>query len=114
MIALGNLLQAVSGVLHMLIFVFYWILIARVILSFVSPDPRNMIVQFIYGATEPVLSKLRNGFLRLTGKQPVIGMLDFTPILVLAVIYFLDAFVVQSLAEYGMQFKHDVVAPITL
>jgi YggT family protein len=97
MIALGNLLIAVGGLLHYIIVIFYWMLLAHVILSWVSPDPRNPIVQFIYSATEPVLAKVR-------AKIPPFGMFDLSPIVVFLALYFLDAFLVSSLQQYGEHF----------
>jgi len=96
MIALGNLLIAVAGLLHWVIFIFYWLLLANVILSWVSPDPRNPIVQFIYSATEPILAKVR-------GKLPPLGMFDLSPIVLFLALYFLDAFLVASLTGYGQE-----------
>lgn len=98
MIALGNFLQAVAGLLHSVIFIFYWLLLAVVILSWVSPDPRNPIVQFLYNATEPILSRVR-------AKVPPLGFIDLSPILVFLFLYFIDAFLVTSLADYGRQFR---------
>ena len=102
MIALGNLMIAVAGILHSVFFIFYILLLAHVVLSWVSPDPRNPIVSFIYQATEPILSKVRN-------KIPPLGMLDVSPIVVFLVLYFLDAFLVSSLNDYGMSFKRALV-----
>lgn len=104
MIPLGNLLISVAGMLHWIIFIFYWLLLAHVILSWVSPDPRNPIVQFIYSTTEPVLSKVR-------GKIPPIGMIDISPIAVFLFLYFLDSFLVRSLADYGQYFRGSAAAP---
>ena len=103
MIALGNFLQAVGGVLHSVITIFYFLLLAHVILSWVSPDPRNMIVQFIYSTTEPVLARVRS-------KVRPIGMIDPSPIVVFLLLYFIDAFLVSSLVDYGVQFRTTGVA----
>lgn len=97
MILLGNVLRAVAGVLDTVIFIFYILLIARVILSWVSPDPRNPIVQFIYNTTEPVLSKVR-------AKIPPFGMLDLSPIVVFLVLYAINIILVDSMHRYGMMF----------
>ena len=98
MIVLGNLMQATAGVLHSVIFIFYWLLLAQVILSWVSPDPRNPIVSFIYQATDPVLRKVRS-------KVPPFGMMDISPIVVFLFLYFIDSFLVNSLSDYGLQFR---------
>ncbi|MCB0325605.1 MAG: YggT family protein [Bdellovibrionales bacterium] len=97
MILLGRLLIAVAGILNSVIFIFYCLLLAHVVLSWVSPDPRNPIVQFIYSATEPVLARVR-------GRMPSFGMFDLSPILVFLALYFLDAFLVNSMADYGHYF----------
>ena len=98
MIAVANLLIAVAGVLSSVIKLFYFLIIGAVILSWVSPDPRNPIVQFIYGSTEPVFARIR------TYVKPI-GVLDLSPIVVLLVLYFIDAWIATSLAEYGAQLK---------
>ncbi len=98
MIILGNFMQAIAGVLHSVISIFYFILLAQVILSWVSPDPRNPIVSFIYQATEPILRKVRS-------KIPPLGMIDISPIVVFLFLYFIDSFLVNSLNDYGVQFK---------
>ena len=98
MIALGNLMQTTAGLLHIVIVMFYWLLLAQVILSWVSPDPRNPIVGFIYQATEPILRKVRS-------KVPPLGILDVSPIVVFLFLYFIDSFLVNSLNDYALEFK---------
>ena len=97
MIAFGYFLKAIGGMLHMVLSFFYFLMLARVILSWVSPDPRNPIVQFIYSATEPMLSRIRD-------KLPSLGMFDLSPIVCFLALYFLDTFLSASLYEYGNYF----------
>jgi len=97
MIAIGHLLSSIAGILHSVIFIFEIVLLAHVILSWVSPDPRNPIIQFIYGVTEPMLAKIRT-------KVPPMGMMDLSPIVAFIGLYFLDEFLVASLKDYGMYF----------
>ena len=37
----------------------HWILLARVVISWINADYHNPIVRFIYGVTEPVLDPVR-------------------------------------------------------
>ena len=97
MIALGYFLIATGGALHLILQFFYFLMVIRVVLSWVNPDPRNMIVQFIYNATEPLLVKVRD-------KIPPLGMLDLSPLLWFLILYFLDMFLVSSLMGYGHHF----------
>jgi len=94
MIILSNFLIAFAKVMDIVLTIFMWIVIARAVLSWVSPDPYNPIVRFIHQVTEPVLYQIRR-------RIPVsFGGIDFSPILVFLAIIFLQRFVVHSL--YGL------------
>ena len=91
---MSNLLAAVAEVLRWVLNIFMYIVIARAVLSWVSPDPYNPIVRFINKVTEPVLYQIRK-------RIPVnFGGIDFSPIIVFLAIIFLQRFVVHSL--YGL------------
>ena len=91
-----NLLAAVAKVLDIALTIFMWIIIARAILSWVSPDPYNPIVRFIHNVTEPVLYQVRR-------RIPLnFGGMDFSPIIILLAVIFLQQFVVQSLYEFAI------------
>ncbi|MBT8364749.1 MAG: YggT family protein [Deltaproteobacteria bacterium] len=93
MFVMSNLLAAVAKVVDIALTIFMWIIIARAILSWVSPDPYNPIVRFIHNVTEPVLYQIRR-------RIPLnFGGIDFSPIIVLLAVIFLQRFVVQSLFE---------------
>jgi YggT family protein len=93
MIILSNFLIAIAKVLDIVLTIFMWIVIARAVLSWVSPDPYNPIVRFIHQVTEPVLYQIRR-------RIPVsFGGIDFSPILVFLAIIFLQQFVVSSLLK---------------
>jgi YggT family protein len=93
MFILVNLLIAVAQVLDWVLWAYIWILIGRFIISFVNVDSDNPIVRFLYGATEPVLERVRQ-------RLPVLaGGFDFSPIVVWIAIVFLQRFLVRSLYE---------------
>jgi YggT family protein len=93
MFVFNNLLAAIASVLDLVLVIFMWIVIARAILSWVSPDPYNPIVRFINNVTEPVLYQVRK-------RIPLnFGGIDFSPILILLAVIFLRQFVVQSLRD---------------
>ena len=94
MIILSNFLIAIAKVLDIVLSIYMWVVIARAVLSWVSPDPYNPIVRFIHKITEPVLYQIRK-------RIPVnFGGIDFSPIIVFLAIIFLQRFVVHSL--YGL------------
>ena len=92
---IGYFLMAVAKVIDYVLFFYMWIIIARAVLSWVNPDPYNPIVRFIYNVTEPVMYRVRS-------KIPVsFGGIDFSPVLVILAIYFLQIFVVNSLGRFA-------------
>ncbi|MBI3327226.1 MAG: YggT family protein, partial [Nitrospinae bacterium] len=91
MFVFGNFLAAVATLIYYVLWLYMWIIIIRAVISWVSPDPYNPIVQFLYRATEPVLEPIRR-------RLPSSGFgIDFSPLLVILVIYFLQMFLVRSL-----------------
>ena len=99
MFVISNLLAAVAKVLDIALTIFMWIIIARAILSWVSPDPYNPIVRFIHNITEPVLYQIRK-------RIPLnFGGIDFSPIIILLAVIFLQQFVVQSLYQFAMTLR---------
>jgi YggT family protein len=55
----GSVLAAVLEILLILLTMIQWLVIAAALVSWVSPDPRNPIVQFLYRMTEPILRPFR-------------------------------------------------------
>jgi YggT family protein len=99
MFVISNLLIAVAEVLRWVLNIFMWIVIARAILSWVNPDPYNPIVRFIHNITEPVLYQIRK-------RIPLnFGGIDFSPIVVLLAVIFLQRFVVASLYELAQTLR---------
>jgi YggT family protein len=91
MLVFKNLLIALATVIDYVLVLYMFIIIARAVLSWVSPDPYNPIVRFIHNVTEPVLYQIRK-------RLPMMyGGIDFSPIIVILIIIFLRIFVVNSL-----------------
>ncbi|MBM4285740.1 MAG: YggT family protein [Deltaproteobacteria bacterium] len=88
-----NFLESLALILDYALVIYMWLIIARAVLSWVNPDPRNPIVRFLYQVTEPLLSFLRR-------RLPLMaGGLDLSPLVVLAAILFLRHFLVQTLVD---------------
>jgi YggT family protein len=89
----GNLILALAKVIDIALVIYMWIIIIRALISWVSPNPYNPIVQFLYRATEPVLWRVRRII-------PIGGFgIDFSPLIVILVIIFLRSFVVKTLIQ---------------
>ena len=55
MFLVANLLVAIAQILDYLLWAYAWILLARVVISYINADPNNPLIRFLYGATEPIL-----------------------------------------------------------
>jgi YggT family protein len=100
MFVLGNLLDALASILYLVLNIYMWVIIARAVISWVSPDPYNPIVRFLYSITDPVLLAIRR-------RLPLsFGGIDFSPIVVILAIIFLQRFLVASLHDLARQFVH--------
>ena len=77
----GSILASEAYALFDLLFYMSVIIAVRALISWVSPDPRNMLVQFIYVITEPVLEPLRKLI-------PPVGFIDFSALIAVLGFYF--------------------------
>jgi YggT family protein len=95
MIVASNFLLALARIFELALWAYFWIIIARAVISWVNPDPFNPIVRFLYRVTEPVLRPIRY-------RLPPLGGLDLSPLIVIVAIYFLDVLVVGSLRDLAL------------
>jgi YggT family protein len=96
MFVAGNFVLALARLLELVINAYIWIIIARALISWVNPDPRNPIVRFLHRVTEPVLRPVRY-------RMPTLAMgLDLSPMVVILVLYFLDSFLVSKLVDLAL------------
>ena len=89
MFILSNFIFGVAKVVDVLLTIFYWLVLVRALISWVSPDPYNPIVQFLYRMTEPLLEPVRR-------RLPPMAI-DISPIIVFLAIIFLQSFLVGNL-----------------
>ena len=88
----GGFTNGVIGIITSLLNIYMWIVIIRVLISWINPDPYNPIVQFLRGVTDPAIDGVRKlvpGFLYSTG-------LDFSPLILILllqlVVLFMESF----------------------
>jgi YggT family protein len=94
MFAFSNLLIALAKITDVALTIFYWLILIRALISWVSPDPFNPIVQFLYRMTEPVLEPVR----RILPFGLRLGI-DISPLIVFLAIIFLKSFLVKTLID---------------
>ena len=75
-------------VVQIVIQILYYLLIARAIVSWFSPNPYNPIVQFLYSVTEPMLKPLRRII-------PRTGRVDLSPLLAILLLVLIRSTLVR-------------------
>ena len=80
------------GFFGWLLGLYSWVIIAAALITWVSPDPRNPVVMFLRQVTEPVLGPVR----RLLPPWKT-GGLDFSPLIVILAIQFVERVVLPGL-----------------
>ena len=56
MFVVGNALSALATIIHYVLEIYIYVVVARALISWVNPDPWNPIVQFLVKVTEPALA----------------------------------------------------------
>ncbi len=95
MFMLGNFIMAIAKLINFALSAYIWVVIARAVISWVSPDPYNPIVRFLRQATDPLLMKIRK-------VVPIMGGLDLSPMILILLIVFLQSFLVPTLQQIAM------------
>lgn len=99
MFVVGNLLSALADLLNGLLTLYGWAIVIRVLLTWVSPDPFNPVVQFLNQVTDPYLNFFRRFI-------PPIGPMDISPIVALMVLhYLLQPFLVRTLLDLSLRLR---------
>ena len=92
MFVVENFFSALASIVYYVLELYMYIVIARAVISWVSPDPWNPIVQFLEKVTEPALAPIR----RMIGWR--LGV-DVSPIILILILMFLQRFIVPSLHQ---------------
>ena len=99
MFVVGNFIEALARIIDMGLTLYMCLIIIRALISWVNPDPYNPIIRFLYNVTEPVLYQVR----RLI---PIKGIgIDFSPIIVILVIVFLQSFIVRTMLQIAVNLR---------
>lgn len=105
MFVLANVLIGVARVLEWVLFIYQWILIARAVTSWVSADPRNPIVSFLYSVTEPPIRLIRRHLPTSLRYFP----LDIAFLVLFALVIFAQYGIVQSLVDLAMVLRRSTI-----
>ncbi len=97
MFIFGELFHSLAFLVNGICQIIYWLLMARIIISWFPVDPYHGIVQFLHQVTDPILAPFRRIPLH-------IGMLDLTPLLAFVALFFINRVVVRILLSLAYRF----------
>src|SRR5262245_33020250 len=97
-VLLSQVMFGLGQALWVVLTSYLYIVVIAALLTWVNPDPHNPIVRFLYAATEPALARVRRFFPFVSS-----GTIDFSPLVLIAVIIFLRIALVGSLFRLGSQ-----------
>lgn len=99
MYMLSNFVGAIAAILGYIVRILSWLIIIRALISWVNPDPYNIIVQFLHRVTEPILVPFRKII-------PTYNIgIDISPILAILCLWFVRLFIVRTLAELALRLR---------
>jgi YggT family protein len=98
MILFANFLLAASRIIHIVLMVYIWIIVGRVIFSWIKVPSLYQVAVIIYRVTEPVLKPVRKYI-----PPYKMGGLDISPMIIILILWFIDIFVVRSMTLYAYQ-----------
>jgi len=98
MFIVGNLVGVIAEATDLFFKIYTLLIIVRILISWVSPDPFNPFVVFLQRVTEPVLAPFR----RLI---PLVGPFDVSPIVAIFVLQLLQRFLVQTLLDLSVRLR---------
>ena len=99
MILFGNLLMGLGQVLSMVLNLVLLLVFVSVVLSWLRLDPYHPLVNYIHSVAERIYKLPKKYF------KTVIGQVDLAPMIIIVAAYFLQTVLVNSLLEYGYEFK---------
>jgi YggT family protein len=105
MLLLANVLAGLGWALYWLLQLYMYVLIARAVVSWVSADPRNPIVNFLYAATEPALRVIRRRLPTSLRYFPI----DIAFLVLFGLVVFAQFGIAQTLVDYAGVLRRDAM-----
>ncbi len=95
----GDFLTTVALIISKLLGFYILVVVVQALLSWVRPDPYNPIVRFINGMVNPVTYRIS----RIIPTR--FGMVDIAPLILIAICWFLQEFLVRVLIDLGSHLR---------
>ena len=91
---LATLVLAVAALLDFLLYLYFWLIIVRIVASFFATDSYHPIFPLLMQLTEPLLAPLRRVL-------PPLGPFDLSPLIATLLMLLARALIVAPLSDFG-------------
>lgn len=95
-----------GNAIYLAVNIYVWLIIARVLLTWINPNPYSPVMRFLSALVDPVLNRARN-IMPFT-----LGGIDFSPVLVIIAIGLLGFVLGKGLSLIGQGAPVTVLAPL--
>lgn len=96
MFVLANVILAIAQVANALLSIYFWVIVASVVISWINLSPYHPLVVAVRKATEPALYRIRK-YLPFT----LMGNIDFSPMVLMIIVQLINTIVVNSLFQFA-------------
>ena len=105
----NSLLTGLASLLGLGLTVYVWIVVIRAVITWVNPSPGNPVVRFLARLTDPPLF-----YIRRSGLPVSFAGLDFSPVILILLLVFLNDFLVRGLKMFGQGASAGILLPLFL
>ena len=95
----GLIILTVAHLLKTILYIYLFIIIVQVIISWINPDAYNPITMIMYQLSEPILKPVRRII-------PSAGGFNFSPLIILVIINLLMILLISPLMDVGHRLAH--------
>ncbi len=95
----GLIILTVAHLLKTILYIYLFIIIVQVIISWINPDAYNPITMIMYQLSEPILRPVRRII-------PSAGGFNFSPLIILVIINLLMILLISPLMDVGHRLAH--------
>ncbi len=93
----GIFLVYLAKILNVAFTVYFWVIFARALFSWIRPNPYNPVIRLVYRLVDPVTNRIR----RMLPTR--LGMVDFAPFLLMIAVIFIQELITRLLLQLALR-----------
>ncbi len=97
MSGMGTSLVYLAKILNLVLTIYFWVIFARALFSWIRPNPYNPLIRLVYRLVDPVTDRIR----RMLPTR--VGMVDFAPFVLMIAVIFLQELLTRLLLQLAMR-----------